>query len=169
MRPLDGPTRRQAIGIGVTAAASAAVLAGSTGLAKAQDWGAIGRVRGVSGGVADVDLLAGLAGNAPDHVVGRAELPLVGFPEALVPRTGDRVAVSRTTPGYEVAALPLGHWVTGVPRALGDGSFVLAGERAFGVPGLAAAGEAGSIVTACLLDTDLAIAQVLDVRAADAS
>lgn len=169
MQTSDGRTRRQAIQIGVTAASVAVVgsAVGSTGaVASAADRGAVGRVRSVSGGIAELDLLAGPSGAAVTQVVGRASVPLLGFPENVVPRAGDRVAISTTTPGYEAAAFPLAHWVTGTPRATGDGSFVLGGERITGTPALHLAGKSGGAVAVCLLDTELHVAQVLHVRAA---
>src|SRR6185312_13664186 len=77
----DGRTRRQAIGFGVAATASAVAVgatAGSGG-AVARDWGAVGRVRSVADGIAELDLLAGSAGRAAREVVGRASVPLTGF------------------------------------------------------------------------------------------
>jgi len=139
-------------------------MAGSAAEATPDDRGAAGRIRAVSGGVADVDVLAGVTGRAVKQVIGRASMPLVGFPMSMVLRAGDRVGISKTTPGFAAAAMPLCHWVIGIPRAVGDGSFVIAGERALGGPGLAAAAEAGSSIKARLLDTDLDVAQVLAVR-----
>jgi hypothetical protein len=169
MQNSDKPTRRQAIVIGVAAASAVvgASVAGSaaTTAASARDWAATGRVRSVSGGLADLDLLAGVAGRAAAQVVGRASMPIVGFPAALVLRAGDRVAISTTTPGYEAAAMPLCHWVKGVPQAVSDGSFLVAGERVVGGLDLAAAAQGGQAVKVRLLDTDLATAQVLSVRA----
>lgn len=170
MQNSDGRTRRQAIQIGAAAASVAVVGAtvGSTAAgASPADWGAVGRVRSVSEGVVELDLLAGPEGTAARKVVGRVSVPFIGFPESVTPRAGDKVAISTTTPGYEAAALPLTHWVTGIPRATGDGSFTVNGERAIDAAPLRAADQAGAPVEICLLDTDLPAAQVLHVRPAE--
>lgn len=169
-------SRRKALQIGVTAA-SAAVVGAAVGGAEASaapgdsgsaaDFGATGRVRAISGETVDVDLLAGLTGSAAKRVVGQASMPLVGFSGEAVPRVGDLVGVSRTTPGYDVAAAPMIHRVTGVPRLVRGGEFVVAGERIAAHPELRAAGRAGTSVTVAVFDTQLPVARVFAVRPAE--
>jgi len=176
MKSSDGrTTRRKALRIGATAASATVVgtaLSTAPGSDRAAaspaDYGATGRVRDVAGHMVHLDLLAGLGGSAATQVVGRASMPLVGFSSDALPRIGDLVAVSKTTPGYELAAAPMIHYVKGVPRAVGDGGFVIAGERIADHPALRAAWKAGTPVTVSVLDTHLPVARVFGVRPVEA-
>jgi hypothetical protein len=174
MKDSDGRTsRRRALRIGVTTASAAVVgaavggehaAASPEGSGSSADYGATGRVSAISGQTVDVDLLAGLTGPAARRVVGHASMPLVGFSNEALPRIGDLVAVTTTTPGYDVAAAPMIHRVTGVPRAAGNGVFVVAGERIADHPALRAAGRARTRITVSAFDTQLPVARVFAVR-----
>jgi hypothetical protein len=168
MKNSDGrTTRRTALQFGASVAvvgAAAGAAGNNSAAASPADYGATGRVRGFSGQMVDLDLLAGLGGAAAKRVVGRASMPLVGFSSDTLPRIGDLVAVSKTTPGYDLAAAPLIHHVKGVPRASGDGGFVIAGERIADHPALRTAGKAGTPITVSVFDTHLPVARVFGVR-----
>lgn len=164
-------TRRNAIRLGA-AAASATVVGAVVGADPAAaaaaesgssaDFAATGRVRRISGTRVDLDLLAGLSGAAANRIVGHASMPLVGFASDALPRIGDLVAVSKDTPGYDLTAAPLVHYVKGTPRA-SQGGFVIAGERIADHPALRAAAKAGKPVTVSVFDTRLPDAKVFDV------
>ncbi|HEX6686106.1 MAG TPA: hypothetical protein VF062_25255 [Candidatus Limnocylindrales bacterium] len=89
-------------------------------------------------------------------------VPLVGFPAGFAPRAGDRLAVTDQWPGIALAAIPLCHWVSGVPKRQANGEFVVAGQR-IASSRLLEVGRLRS-VQVCLLDTDLPTAQALAVR-----
>jgi hypothetical protein len=173
-------TRRKALQIGAAAASAAVVgtvvtaavgsdrtAASAAESGSPSDYGATGRVRGIADHNVDLDLLAGLSGPAATRVVGRASMPLIGFSSDTLPRIGDLVAVSKTTPGYDRAAAPMIHYVKGVPRASGAGGFVIAGERIADHPALRAAAKAGTSITASVFDTHLPVTQVFGVRSVE--
>jgi hypothetical protein len=89
-------------------------------------------------------------------------VPFVGFPDYVVPRVGDLVTVTDDWPGIALAAVPVCHWVTGVPKALSNGEFAIAGARVATSPLLS--GTRNVPVAVCLLDTELPTAQVLATR-----
>ncbi|MFI6238385.1 hypothetical protein ACIBEF_00740 [Micromonospora sp. NPDC050795] len=67
-------------------------------------------------------------------------------------------------PGLAVAAVPLVHWLTGVPKVAAGGGYELAGQRIAASPLLDR--KRTSRMQICLLETELAEAQVLAVRQA---
>lgn len=112
--------------------------------------------------VVPLPLNKGGAGRPPISLL-HTSFPLVGFPDHVVPRTGDLVTVTED-PQEQLAALPVCAWVTGVPRLLPSGEYEIAGQRttADSIVGHLSTGT----VSACLLGTQLSSAQVLSVRAA---
>jgi hypothetical protein len=169
-------TRRNVLRLGATAASATLVGtalgtdpadASPAGSGSSADFAATGRVRDISGSKVDLDLLAGLSGAAAHSVVGRASMPLVGFSSDALPRIGDLVAVSKTTPGYDLAAAPMVHYVKGTPRASRGGGFAIATERIADHPALQAAAEAGKPVTVSVFDTHLPDAKVFAVLPVD--
>jgi hypothetical protein len=92
------------------------------------------------------------------------KVPFVGFPNNVVPRTGDLVTIVEDWPGYALAAVPLCHWLTGVPKALPNGEVSVSGARMIASPELAPGLQTRKLVKVCVLDTELETAQVLMVR-----
>jgi hypothetical protein len=90
-------------------------------------------------------------------------VPYVGFPDHVVPRVGDLVTVTDDWPGVVLAAIPVCHWVSGVPKAQPDGTVKVGKETLAASPLLDVVG--GNRVLACVLDTELPTAQVLATRA----
>ncbi|GAA3956296.1 hypothetical protein [Actinoplanes auranticolor] len=95
---------------------------------------------------------------APERV------PFAGFPEGITPRPGDLVTVTDNWDGLALAAVPVVHWLAGVPKQRSDGSFEVAGERIAASPLLKE--KTSKRIRVCVLDTELPDAQVLAVRAA---
>jgi hypothetical protein len=89
-------------------------------------------------------------------------VPFVGFPEHVAPRVGDLVTVTDDWPGVALAAVPVCHWVTGVPKPLAGGEFSIGGARVASSPLLT--GAQNVRMSVCLLDTELPVAQVLATR-----
>ncbi len=98
-------------------------------------------------------------------------IPVVGFPWDLAPRPGDHVTVTEGAKGRSRHAAPLCSWVNSIPSRRDD-SFVLNGKPttpAAAIPTeprgrLDRAAQSRRGVSTCLLTTDLAEAQVLQVR-----
>ncbi|GAA0583719.1 hypothetical protein [Streptomyces crystallinus] len=101
---------------------------------------------------------------APDARASQEVVPLVGFPNGVIPRPGDRVMVTDWWDGMDVAAIPVVSWVTGVPKPLPGGGYQVGGRRTAPTPLLEAPSEKGGRTAVCLLDTELEAAQVMAVR-----
>ncbi|MFF1477147.1 hypothetical protein ACFVYD_06155 [Streptomyces sp. NPDC058301] len=155
-----------AVGVSVGGNASAGELGDSPGSEARTD---LARVREARGKVLRVDFprvgSRSRALMAPDATASQETVPLVGFPEGISPRPGDRVMVTDWWDGMEVAAIPVVSWVTGVPKPLPGGGYQVGGRRTAPTPLLKAAGERRSRTAVCLLDTELDTAQVMAVRA----
>jgi hypothetical protein len=103
---------------------------------------------------------------------GWGAVPLVGFPGDVLPRTGDHVTVTDRVEDVPLAALPVCDWYEGVPDLDGLGRYAIGGQTTCPAEEIPArlAGEiedarlAGTVVAACLLDTSLDGALVLEVR-----
>ncbi|WP_371649043.1 MULTISPECIES: hypothetical protein [unclassified Streptomyces] len=168
-------TRRAALTAAVAGAGSVAVSVPASGAATARGRGPgstartdLARVRSVTADSLHVDFpQAGTRTRslmAPDAPASRETVPMAGFPQGVVPRPGDRVMVTDWWDGRETAAIPVVSWVTGVPRPLRDGGYRVGGRRAAPSPLLERASRTGTRTAVCLLDTELATAQVMAVR-----
>lgn len=165
----QGISRRRVMRVGAVIASSAAVVA-VVGDAAAADPGV--PADGRAAGRGDLGRVAGsthpmVRVERPDTPhsarVGAAEVvPYIGFPEHVVPRVGDLVTVTDAWPGVALAAIPVCHWVTGVPKALPSGGFQIGDTRVVASPLLK--DVIGNRIRACILDTELPTAQVLATR-----
>jgi hypothetical protein len=119
---------------------------------------ALGRVSKNHGSTLTVVSPSATAG---DRVSATVTAPLRGFPDGVTPRVGDLVGVTVDAVSGAAGAYPMCHWVTGVPKALPDGTLSVSGTRVLPSPQL----RPGRAVSVCVLDTELPAAQVLAVRA----
>jgi hypothetical protein len=167
-----GVSRRQILRVSAVVASSAAAVAvvSAAGDVAAADPGRAPDTgkRAELGRVANADT-ALLRVEAPDQannsrVRSPQLVPFVGFPDHVVPRVGDLVTVTDDWPGVALAAVPVCHWVTGVPKAQPGGTFTIGGTAVEASPLLQDVGA--KRVTVCVLDTELSTAQVLATRAA---
>jgi hypothetical protein len=165
-----GLSRRQVLRVGavvgsavtlVAVSGQAASAAPVTDPNQATSRGDLGRVSAMGGAVATV--AASKRANRT-RVAATERVPYAGFPEGIAPRPGDLVTVTDNWDGLALAAVPVVHWLTGVPQRQADGSYQLDGESIAASPLLAA--QAKKRVRVCVLDTELPVAQVLAVRAA---
>ncbi|WP_163566976.1 hypothetical protein [Fodinicola feengrottensis] len=91
-------------------------------------------------------------------------VPYAGFPAHVTPRVGDLVTVTDDWPGAAVAAIPVCHWIQGMPKSLPNGGFSVAGTQLAPTPLLENMGK--KRIQVCILDTELPTAQVLATRTA---
>jgi hypothetical protein len=123
--------------------------------------GDLGRVSTAGGGVGVIATPKRANRTKVDAPV---QVPFAGFPKGVTPRPGDLVTITDNWDGLALAAVPVVHWLTGVPKQRPDGSHELAGERIAASHLLTE--ETSKRVRVCVLDTELPDAQVLAVRAA---
>ncbi|HYW26021.1 MAG TPA: hypothetical protein VE953_17745 [Terriglobales bacterium] len=163
-------SRRQAMKIG-----AGAVVVGAVGVDVAQRIAAAAEAAAVHGPAISSDPRHAQSGRVVEvdgnqvqvQVFGSGTLvsaPLVGFPDAVVPRVGDHVTLTDVVPGFEVAALPLVHWISGVPKVRTDQTIGIGGTRLLPTAPLLDASRLGAPVSVSVLDTSLATAQVFGVR-----
>jgi hypothetical protein len=95
------------------------------------------------------------------RVADRELVPYAGFPDHVVPRVGDLVVVTDWA-GKGLAAVPVCHWISGVPRRRPDGDFSIGDTVLAATPLLEHAGR--KPIQVCVLDTELPTAQVLATR-----
>lgn len=163
-------SRRQVLRVGAVVAAAATTTLAVDGAANAvqtepyQPTGKradLGRVARAGGTV----LLVERSGTPNAKPVKAPEMvPYAGFPPHVTPRVGDLVTVTDDWPGVAVAAIPVCHWIQGVPKALPAGGFSVAGTRLAPTPLLEKVGK--TRIQVCVLDTELPTAQVLATRTA---
>ncbi len=165
-----GISRRQVLRVGTVVGSAVTLVAVSEQVAsaapqvdpnQATSRGDLGRVSTASGGVG---VIAAPKRANRTKVTVPAQVPFAGFPEGVTPRPGDLVTVTDNWDGLALAAVPVVHWLTGVPKQRNDGSYELAGERLAESPLLPM--RTSKRVRVCVLDTELPDAQVLAVRAA---
>ncbi|WP_405431618.1 hypothetical protein [Micromonospora sp. NBC_00617] len=166
MNQEKGLSRRQILRVGAVVGSTVAVVAVSgesasadpgTDAAQAGSRGELARVSAVAAGGAVV----GTPKVANRTALRAAErVPFAGFPDGITPRPGDLVTVTDLWPDLAVAAVPVVHWVTGVPKRDGSG-YAVAGQRLAASPLLDK--RTARRVRVCVLDTELADAQVLAV------
>ncbi|GGQ60190.1 hypothetical protein [Couchioplanes azureus] len=163
-------SRRQVLRVGAVAGSAVTLVAASAqaapadpggGATQARSRGDLARVAAVRGRGAVVG--APRAANRT-ALASREEVPFAGFPDGVTPRPGDLVTVIDTWPGLELAAVPVVHWLTGVPHRAAGGGYHLAGERIAASPLLDA--HRGQRLRVCVMDTELPDAQVFAVRPA---
>jgi hypothetical protein len=169
-----GMSRRQILRVSAVVASSTVVV-GAIGTSAAANPGAEDPANAVSTGKRaqlgrvtnnsdTTRLTVGAPGRANTSIVSSpVAVPYVGFPDHVAPRVGDFVTVTDDWPGVALAAVPVCHWVTGVPKALPNGGFTVGGTTVAPSPLLD--GIVGKRALVCVLDTDLPVAQVLATRA----
>lgn len=147
-------------GVGVIAVADAATADPGGGAGKTGKRAELGRVVG-----GQSSQLLVTTPDTPNHsrVNSTMLIPYAGFPDHVVPRTGDLVTVIEDWPGLALAAVPVCHWITGAPKAQSNGSYLVAGTSLAASPLLA--DSVGKRIQVCVLDTELPTAQVLATRA----
>jgi hypothetical protein len=89
---------------------------------------------------------------------------VVGFPDAVLPRVGDHVTLTDLVDESAIAALPLCHWVSGVPEVSSDHTVTIGSTRIATSPMVLQASQRGGAISVCVLDTSLADCQALTVK-----
>ena len=166
-----GMSRRRVLRVSALVASSAAAVAVASDGASAapgqpptgspaDSRAELGRVSKAGGGVALLQVEAPDTPNA-SRVAGTELVPYAGFPDHIVPRVGDLVVVTDWA-GQGLAAVPVCHWITGVPTRRPDGDFSIGDTVLAASPLLEHAGR--KPIQVCVLDTELPTAQVLATR-----
>jgi hypothetical protein len=94
----------------------------------------------------------------------RLTAPVVGFPDTVFPRVGDHVTLTNLVDGFATAALPLCHWVAGVPKVGADQTVAIGGTRIAPSATVLQASQSGKAISVCVLDTSLTDCQALSVK-----